>query len=923
MVHTISPTVVDLNQKTYQRLKSALELNLRRQIFIAICDNIILRDRLVADLEEDLSGHLSFHSTRQPSRRSSYPQLVTLHLNVSNPDPIAQISQWLRQYPPPINRQNRPLMPAFQLVGIEQLSRESASVQWLFLNHLRSIEPSLPALESSLLLWVTRPWSRMIPQSAKDFWYCRTAEFDFLGEPTPVISQPERFPMLSNGNSSPITSYRRTSTIAKSNQANRNGVEAKSDRPSNRHSQHASSGSHAQVDDAPIITPTADDQGADETKNDEGAIADTSNILAPQESDQSDRQDAAPQATIHHFTIPLDATLEHDRADADEDTWLPLSDAPFNPDTSVPSPPTGDELAETLAELTTDATAADPSVRDPWGTRLDDDSLDTPAIAAHFDLEDDEAESPSAQDFEAPSLPDDEPVSLEQQHEQADDTPLTDSLIPLELDAESAVEEPVGDRTTIEDTDDNEELPIFTAESSFLDGALSSDPSLGFSVTGQSAAQRSWLDSSMAEAFQSDLAADDPQAHALVQQLERLHQQKASANVMAGAYRSLGNLYRDRIEQGNVTPKNLLRAMKAYEHVMQLVKDDSPVWSEVLNDIGNLCWLLSRCAPAPEQGLPHLQQGIQAYRMALTKITPQTHPQTYPMIQNNLGAAYGDLARYRNPFDNLQRSVKAYQEALRYRRADVDPMRFASTQNNLGTTYWNLAQYREPVHNLKQAIAAYSQALSYYQPEKDALNYAMIQNNLGTAYWNLAQHDHAKEWLQSAISAYTIALEYRTLDVNPVAYAATQNNLGTAYWHISGYHPDQVEERLAFLRQAIYSYTEALKAADLIQQSNRPVALNFDVLATCNNLGLVQYQLASDHEFMAQDDKESRYLEQSLSHHVKALQGWQGRPDLRQTALKCVTQTLKAIYTQKGLMAQNQALSNIPGQLLPEILPQL
>ncbi|MEM7769215.1 MAG: hypothetical protein AAF327_01740 [Cyanobacteria bacterium P01_A01_bin.37] len=1092
MVQTFSSTIADLNQKTYQRLKSALELNLRRQIFIAVCDNLVLRDRLVTELEDDLSGYGAHRHA--PARQRSYPQFVTLKLDLSNPDPINQIAHWLRRSPPPINRRNQSVMPAFQLVGIEQLSRQPASMQWVFLNHLRSIEHSLPVLESSILLWVTRPWSRMIPQSAPDFWRCRTAVFDFMGEPTPLVSLPETFPMVSQASSNISTQAGTSiSTPAShthsrtSHAASMNGIraDASGDRPvhtipltdtapdlepdlendaiptlpltdeplsidqdktlliNDTHVQQDAVQSddieHIEVSDdvgasvdpptglhhdvaerdsvqdthTPNVPDSTFEQGAiaDETASNEwfqeidavtadvisnadhediavtnGALPDALQreqvplVFDDQEPLILDDQDVDVQTTLHDLINgeSLDTPTGSSADDSISDTFdtkalqifneLPDEDTPALADSLEPSLDDQNQISPSLAasepsadpDLLTDAellqmfdgldsenptSEHDPSAdqasrnspsenlgfgdtfNDPWLTQSNTDALEELFEQSH--------EEESALQLSVPDEP-----------ETSDDFGnVTDVLIPSEIDADSIaddvdvsdanLEDDVSildadilvpfeaDSISIHDADVDDEIQVLDAEPNFLNASLSSDPGLGFSTVGQTPAQRSWLESSIAEAAQADLAVDDPQAHVLVEQLERLRQQQAPKNVVAGAYRGLGNLYRDRIEQGDVSPKNLVRAMKAYEEVLKLVSDDSPTWSEVLNDMGNLCWLLSRCAPSPEQGLPHLQQGIQAYRMALTKINPSTHPQTYPMIQNNLGAAYGDLARYHNPFDNLQQSVQAYQEALRYRKAEADPMRFASTQNNLGTTYWNLAQYRDPIKNLKRATDAYSQALGYYQPDKDALNYAMIQNNLGTAFWNLAQHERSERWLSAAIDAYTIALKYRTLEANPVAYAATQNNLGTAYWHISEYYEEQATERIDFLRHAVHSYGEALDAATLIQRSHQASALNFDVFATRNNFGLVQYQLATDKKFVSQNDHESMFLENALDQHLAALQGWQGRPELRQTAMQCVIQVLKAIYLQKGLVGQNLALSKIPGQLLPEILPQL
>jgi hypothetical protein len=47
--------LLGLNQSTYDRLKTALSLDLRRQIFIAVCDDLPLRDRLAIQLQTELA----------------------------------------------------------------------------------------------------------------------------------------------------------------------------------------------------------------------------------------------------------------------------------------------------------------------------------------------------------------------------------------------------------------------------------------------------------------------------------------------------------------------------------------------------------------------------------------------------------------------------------------------------------------------------------------------------------------------------------------------------------------------------------------------------------------------------------------------------------------------------------------------------
>ncbi|MEB3356116.1 MAG: tetratricopeptide repeat protein [Synechococcales bacterium] len=1076
-----------VNQATYQRLQAALHLNLRRQIFVAICDDLVLRDRLTERLQAE---HLSLQQAAASGQGPIYPKVVTLRLDLTNPNPIDQISRWLAQFPPPATEFDA-RMPAFQIVGIETLSRQPAANQWLFLTHLQEIERNLPALESSLLLWVPRPWGRMIPQSAPNFWRCRSAVFEFEGDPTPLVSPGHR---LATQRPAAIQRHSQQSVPPSHAPAMPVGQPVSEEElallkaefllpPSHPHGDRPHP-STVQFDeslfDSEPLNPAPDepdftallnptDEAEDEPENlahvsdrfddfvaaDEELTASNGSLFGDNPAfDRAMFEDETEAPTL------LDAALTEDdqetelmSAPADDlsDTFHDLLDEPVTTDVfDIDPPASGDRFSQatpqpqgedTGAIAETDFFPAHPAPGDPStdvkgtsdaGTPLrfsfvDGDDEAAALSLAHFirSSEDEDRANPSASaDPEAevgePGFDTSEPYSA------ANEPMLTNTAIDSPVDspiddldeptvgatdiftvrnpdaptshstyepaaADAAIDSPAEPAT---DRGRAAERPPFTpmmpangdmahadypddtitallgnvTESLLLEDAPDEVPTAspwaspleGFPAEEESAAEAngaSHLDEEEVEVAVADAAplflnpvslsslksastaqadaapaaqlgmdeavANDPHARSLLQQISGLQQQQAPAMVLAGAYRALGNLYRDRIEQGDIAPANLLRAMKAYEQVLRWVDEQSPMWAEVLNDMGNLCWLLSRCAPSPEEGLPHLQQGIHAYQLALTKINPQTHPQTYPMIQNNLGAAYGDLARYQNPTEHLQKSIDAYQEALKYRRADQDPLRYASTQNNLGTTYWNLAQHRMPLENLKRAIAAYGEALSYYQPNKDPLNYAMIQNNLGTAYWNLAQHEQSNDWLQRAINAYRQALEYRTLETAPAAFAATQNNLGTAYWHIATNADDAPQVKLECLRQAVRAYESALKAVAVIRQSNRPIPLNFDVMATHNNLGLVQYQVATHPQFDSSEEDANQYLEAALDQHLTALHGWQGRPELRQTALNCLVQTLQAIYAQKGLVGQNLALSKIPGYLLPEILPKL
>ena len=411
---------------------------------------------------------------------------------------------------------------------------------------------------------------------------------------------------------------------------------------------------------------------------------------------------------------------------------------------------------------------------------------------------------------------------------------------------------------------------------------------------------------------------ENTQVQQILQEIEDLHSKKADEKEIGAAYYRLGNIYRVRIEQGQSTLENLMVAILAYQESISYDDSSSSV-PDVLNDLGTLYWMLYRTPPNSEEGPSYIEQGIEFYELALKLISPESHSETYARVQNNLGTAYGDLARFNNPDQNWQNAVTAYSEALRFRTAEMEPLKYAACQNNLGTAYWHLAQYNQPVINLKQAIVAYDCAVIYYNSEQEPLKYGMIQNNIGTAYWNLAQYDREVEYLQLAINAYKEALTYRTPANVPTACAATQNNLGTAYWHLANQPETDKHKKLDYLKMCMEAYDEALALA----HSLKGVSLSFDLFATHNNLGLANYQIATDKIFTKDKKIRSQYLERALDNHLQALTGISQESETHQSTIGYIVKTIRGFHDELGIQGQNVALSKIPGQLLPEILPKL
>ncbi|NJM61057.1 MAG: tetratricopeptide repeat protein [Oscillatoriales cyanobacterium RU_3_3] len=795
-----SQQVSSSNHLIYERLKQAIDLNLRRQIFIAACDDLWLRDCLAARLEAELATPEIGNLPRDPVY---YPRFVSLALNLSDPNLWAAIAGWMTQHPPRPNAQGYSRLPGFQILGVEHLTRQSAAVQWSFLSYLRAIESHLQMWESTLLLWVSRPWLSSIEHSAPEFWQWRTGVFEFEGEPTPAR---EEF------------------------------IESED------------------VDDA-------EDFGERRRFRDEGNWG--QKLLIPSVSPQ--------------LIFPYSPTAaEWEAADRMKQALIP------------DFPPAGEDRMK-------EASIAD----------FPSEGQDSKEEALILDF-------------------------LKEGEDSKEEAPVRDFQ-----DAKEGEEGAI--------TLDLKDLVLAAAAEEFA-------------------------------AANKTLSADNFEPLQTLQYIELLQLQQSAAAEMAAAYLNLGNFYRDRIQAGDATALNLIIAIRAIEQAIDCIELDRtyqnhspqtpsgaiatqnllnldyfesnslPPMSDVFNDLGTLYWMLSRDrteAAAASNPVLCLERSIDLYREGLSQIDAPGDSQIRARLHKNLGIAAADLARYQDKTENLLLAIAAYQQALLDLDPTVEPKQHAAAQNNLATAYWNLAQDSQPAANLKSAIAAYTRALSCYSPEREPLNYAGVQNNLGTACWNLCQHEPSELLLVRAIAAYREALKYRTRELVPAACAATHNNLGTAHWHLA-HNFQQKQARTESLLRAIDSYEAALDIATEFDRSQ----LTFDIEAARSNLALAHYQLATDPDFPSDKAAQTRHLEAALQHQLQAWAAGEEHSqntaltpnenklnthspahipsgDARQTALNGIVKTIRAFYSECGLQGQNLALSQVPGDLLPEILRRL
>ncbi|MBE9061289.1 tetratricopeptide repeat protein [cf. Phormidesmis sp. LEGE 11477] len=183
-----SRQILGVNQQAYQALKSALSLNLRRQLLVAVCDSVILQERLATQLEDDiaLNGSASFSPANFDSSlaNSQIGSAAVLDRLIFEPEDAHLPRQVVRRIQQ-IEQSNRRLSQ-LQVLGIEQMTRQSAIAQNYFLRSLEKIDTLLPRLNTSLLVWVSWPWLRTIQESAPAFWQWRNGVYEFVSDPTPT-----------------------------------------------------------------------------------------------------------------------------------------------------------------------------------------------------------------------------------------------------------------------------------------------------------------------------------------------------------------------------------------------------------------------------------------------------------------------------------------------------------------------------------------------------------------------------------------------------------------------------------------------------------------------------------------------------------------------------------------------------------------
>lgn len=807
-----SQTFLGHNQETYQDLRLALQLNLRRQLLIAVCDDVGLQLQCAQRLEADLSPYPA-KGNSAPSVRAGQSPVVTLRLDGSRPDLVREVLLWLKQ-------QRRlqgstQTIPAFQILGIETLTRQSPTIQNRFLASLVRVDALLTQLDCRLIVWLPRPWLGKIRQSVPGFWRSRSGLFEFAGEPT-----------------SPLPELAAGVPFSPQQPAPEQFSPSAASRPS--------AGSKPDADSAHLWTVLREDLSGFEQR-----LPPSPPAVAP-----------TPPAQPVPEPQPVSPEPAPPAVPASTAAALPLPASP-------PSGPGLSSLGVSLGDFTvvTDQPRVT-VVMPPWG----DLSL--------TDL---------AQDLAQPEVAPGELADLLQ-------GPPVSSSDP----ARSSQPDP---------------LPIPVPAQAVSRSRPSEPPVIEQTAPGQVIRLPAEL-------------ADDLEIVTLWEDLQTLAVQQAGPLTLARAFLALGQLSRDRVEADSQSMAMLDFAMAVYTPAIAGLPEGTTDWCDALNDLASLYWLRSQLETDSAVLVGWLNGSVEAYQQALGGGQHSASADTLSRIYSNLGTVYGLLATFTDPVPCLTDALGAYHQALRLNPPDRSPLDYANLQNSLGAIHWRLSQLDRPQPHLHGAITAYTEALRQRSPQTEPQEYAMIQNNLGIAYWSLAQHERPIFLLEQAIAAYQGALAYRTLATSAAGCAATHNNLGTAYWDLAQHQTKQPDRRLVSLEKAVAAYSAALDAAETALGQMPQPALGFDIWATFHSAGVVHDQIAQGLP-ADQLGRRQHHLREALQHYLLAYQGWRDDPPQLEVLAAALVYTVQLNFEILGIAAQQEVLSQVPGELLPKILRQL
>ncbi|MEM9945431.1 MAG: tetratricopeptide repeat protein [Cyanobacteria bacterium P01_D01_bin.36] len=773
-----SRQILGVNQQAYQALKASMSLNLRRQLLVAVCDNVTLQNQLATQLENDLaqvnwmpSQESSANGSRANGSRASSAGAssitgkgsVALERLMFDPEDAhlpRQVAQWVRQ-----TVLAEGTLPQLQVLGIEQMTRQPAIVQNHFLRSLEQVEALLPRLNTSLLVWVPWPWLRTIQSSSPTFWKWRNGVFEFVSDPTPALLESGSRDLEQRSLSASLPQNRSLEV-----DGDRLAKEMDSLSTGNRKPAPTPAEDYPHIEPHQVVALYGETD--DSEINDDG---------------QPTLETIATWDTVDVVATTVQSSLpEDEEAATSAETAAPL-------DTTAPPPKTPSKmLMETqLPKIQRSGASESPIAR-----------VQAPNKSA-----------PNASD----------PTELEVQDASANEHPVKTDVDTDPVD--TTLLEP-----TLPELVQEEHIVVQMQQSENLaepEEALAPSQSHSQRQQRQSAADdyfevgRRYR--SRIEAGERGLDLIEPAIAAYEGALRCLNGPHPD---WSSGLNDLGTLYWLKAQQ----LQDQQQVIDCMNHSVQLYSDallkidaeQSPdMAGQLYSNLGAVFSMLAmRQSP-----VAHFEKAAEAYLKALPLCPKSVDPLEFATLQNSLGSVYWKLSHYEQDEGQLQRylqqAIEAYEQALSSYPPEQRPLDYAAVQNNLGITHWSLAKHQDAVPALKNAIAAYRDALNYRTPSTDAAACAITYNNLALAYWDLSKDDTVdaepkRRHQRNAITAFEAALQ----TANGVGVLSKMDS--AAIYHCLGdVHAQMVDGAPSVaditdsLQKSLHSYVQAIDAVPM------------------------------------------------------------------------------------------------------------
>ncbi|MEM8503114.1 MAG: tetratricopeptide repeat protein [Cyanobacteria bacterium P01_D01_bin.1] len=754
-----SRQILGINQQAYQALRSALHLNLRRQLFIAVCDSVVLQEQLATQLEEDILlnsrptlNHFEADIAKADggigTPYTGVGAVTVLNRLAFEPEDAhlpRQVVRWIHQ-----SRQSENNLSQLQILGIEQMTRQPAIVQNHFLRSLEKIDALLPRLNASLLVWVSWPWLRTIQESAPTFWRWRSGVYEFVGDPTPTPIEAASTNSASRSLSYLLPNTKETvdsrssdsSTVADSLAATLNGEVAR-----------LSVRLHGETDDwddvetdneaaSDSYSPTSSSIGLST-----GAITITDTDIEPAEP-RATLQIAVPDSIKDPSTIP--STVE----------------SAENAAVSLPEP------AEAAAEVTEEVTEES----------IEEAILEEAVLEGAFTEE----------------------SILE---EALQEVPVLEEAVPIESTPQAATVPSQNGVALSSEEISSEEI---SSEETSEQTSWQKTASEYFAVAYQ---RRSLI-----EAGDRTLVAIEPAIAAYEAGLRCV---EGDYPGLGSCLNDLGTLYWLRAQQLS-DPQSItdcmVHSIQLYSQALEQVdpQRDPAMVCQLYSNMGAVYSLLA----AYKEPADCFRQSVIVYSRASAISVKTASPQEHAMLCNSLGSVYWKLSHYDEDEQKIEQhlrlAIEAYQQALPGYDPNTQPLDYAAVQNNIGITHWSLAKHLSSIEMYEWAIAAYRDALKYRTPETDPAACAITHNNLALAYWDLSKEDTVERtqkctYQQNAVAAFESALSIAAA-VNALSdmdSAAIYHCLGDVYMQMVEITAatDDIAETL---QKSLYSYLQSI-----------------------------------------------------------------------------------------------------------------